>query len=182
MHSARSRICWLLILWFLRVELEHFSWCTSWHLHFSQLLLMQLGDTRVRHLCFQDFNLDNLSLLNLLEEFFKSLKEPWVFHVLGYYYLAGDLTAPQALDLLTKEDYTLIDVRTDKEKVKSGVPSLPRNIKNKLFALPWVFFSSILVAKLAIIAQERRKFLFMNNPLWGTWSLEQFHLTLESKK
>jgi len=48
----------------------------------------------------------------------------------------GDLTAPQALDLLTKEDYTLIDVRTDKEKVKSGVPSLPRNIKNKLFALP----------------------------------------------
>jgi rhodanese-related sulfurtransferase len=55
---------------------------------------------------------------------------------LGYYDLAGDLTAPQALDLLTKEDYTLIDVRTDKEKVKSGVPSLPRNIKNKLFALP----------------------------------------------
>ncbi len=55
---------------------------------------------------------------------------------MGYYDLAGDLTAPQALDLLTKEDYTLIDVRTDKEKVKSGVPNLPRNIKNKLFALP----------------------------------------------
>jgi hypothetical protein len=116
------------------------------------------------------------------EDFLKSVKEPWVFHVLGYYDLAGDLTAPQALDLLTKEDYTLIDVRTDKEKVKSGVPSLPRNIKNKLFALPWVFFSSILVAKLAIIAQERRNFLFMNNPLWETWPLEQFHLTLESKK
>lgn len=85
---------------------------------------MQPGDTRVRHLCFQDLNLDNLSLPNLVK------------NVLGYYDLAGDLTAPQALDLLTKEDYTLIDVRTEKEKVKSGVPSLPRNIKNKLFALP----------------------------------------------
>jgi hypothetical protein len=58
------------------VELEHFSWCTSWHLHFSQLLLMQPGDTRVRHLCFQDFNLDNLSLPNLVKIFLNVSKNP----------------------------------------------------------------------------------------------------------
>lgn len=48
----------------------------------------------------------------------------------------GELTAPQALDLLSKEDYTLIDVRTLKEKSKSGLPNLPKNAKNKFLAIP----------------------------------------------
>lgn len=48
----------------------------------------------------------------------------------------GELTALQALDLLSKEDYTLIDVRSEKEKAKSGVPSLPRNAKNKFLPIP----------------------------------------------
>ncbi|KAG0628637.1 hypothetical protein M758_1G041800 [Ceratodon purpureus] len=48
----------------------------------------------------------------------------------------GDLTAPQALDLLVKENYTLVDVRSDREKSKSGVPSLPRNAKNKILPVP----------------------------------------------
>ena len=55
--------------------------------------------------------------------------DTWVRH-------AGELTAPQALDLLSKEDYILIDVRSEKEKVKSGVPSLPRNAKNKFLPVP----------------------------------------------
>jgi len=50
--------------------------------------------------------------------------------------LIGELTALQALDLLSKEDYTLIDVRSEKEKAKSGVPSLPRNAKNKFLPIP----------------------------------------------
>lgn len=54
----------------------------------------------------------------------------------------GELTALQALDLLSKEDYTLIDVRSEKEKAKSGVPSLPRNAKNKFLPIPWVRLST----------------------------------------
>lgn len=49
---------------------------------------------------------------------------------------AGEFTAPQALDLLSKEDYTLIDVRSEKDKAKAGVPSLPRNAKNKFLPVP----------------------------------------------
>lgn len=48
----------------------------------------------------------------------------------------GEFTAPQALDLLSKEDYTLIDVRSEKDKAKAGVPSLPRNAKNKFLPVP----------------------------------------------
>ncbi|XP_024395376.1 calcium sensing receptor, chloroplastic [Physcomitrium patens] len=48
----------------------------------------------------------------------------------------GEFTAFQALDLLSKEDYYLIDVRSEKEKAKSGVPSLPRNAKNKFLPVP----------------------------------------------
>ncbi|GLJ25795.1 hypothetical protein SUGI_0493930 [Cryptomeria japonica] len=48
----------------------------------------------------------------------------------------GDLTPPQALELLTKQDYVMIDVRTEKEKSKAGIPSLPRPAKNKLVSIP----------------------------------------------
>eukprot|EP00243_Klebsormidium_subtile_P004322 TRINITY_DN18294_c0_g1_i1.p1 TRINITY_DN18294_c0_g1~~TRINITY_DN18294_c0_g1_i1.p1 ORF type:complete len:444 (-),score=114.02 TRINITY_DN18294_c0_g1_i1:363-1610(-) len=49
---------------------------------------------------------------------------------------AGDVTAAQALDLLTSADYTLIDLRTEREKSKSGTPSLPRNAQSKLIPVP----------------------------------------------
>lgn len=49
---------------------------------------------------------------------------------------AGDLAAAQALDLLLQQNYTLIDIRTDKEKERSGVPSLPNNARSKYVALP----------------------------------------------
>lgn len=48
----------------------------------------------------------------------------------------GDLSAAQVLDLLSSSNYVLIDVRTEKEKAKSGLPSLPRNAKNKFLSIP----------------------------------------------
>ncbi|MCO5610762.1 hypothetical protein L7F22_065003 [Adiantum nelumboides] len=48
----------------------------------------------------------------------------------------GDLSAAQVLDLLSSSNYVLIDVRTEKEKGKSGLPSLPRNAKNKFLSVP----------------------------------------------
>ncbi|KAG0586143.1 hypothetical protein KC19_2G067900 [Ceratodon purpureus] len=66
------------------------------------------------------------------------LLAPSVFSSISYAArgFKGELTAPQALDLLSKEDYILIDVRSEKEKAKSGVPSLPRNAKNKFLPVP----------------------------------------------
>ncbi|BBN13077.1 hypothetical protein MPTK1_6g00590 [Marchantia polymorpha subsp. ruderalis] len=49
---------------------------------------------------------------------------------------SGDLTAAQALDLLLKQDYTIVDIRSEKEKSRSGIPSLPSNVKNKYIAVP----------------------------------------------
>ncbi|MCH1922588.1 hypothetical protein L9G15_24565, partial [Shewanella sp. A3A] len=34
------------------------------------------------------------------------------------------------------QDYVLIDVRTEKDKAKTGVPQLPSNAKNKLISIP----------------------------------------------
>ncbi|TVU28339.1 hypothetical protein EJB05_19854 [Eragrostis curvula] len=48
----------------------------------------------------------------------------------------GDLTPAQALDKVTTQDYVLIDVRSDKDKAKAGVPQLPSNAKNKLISVP----------------------------------------------
>lgn len=50
---------------------------------------------------------------------------------------SGELTAAQALDKVTTQDYVLIDVRTDKDKAKAGVPQLPSNAKNKLISVPY---------------------------------------------
>ncbi|KAI5064189.1 hypothetical protein GOP47_0020859 [Adiantum capillus-veneris] len=48
----------------------------------------------------------------------------------------GDLSAAQVLDLLSSSNYMLIDIRTEKEKAKSGLPSLPRNAKSKFLSVP----------------------------------------------
>lgn len=61
---------------------------------------------------------------------------------------AGDFTAAQALDVLSKQDYTLIDVRTEKEKNKSGIPSLPKNAKAKYVVVPIEEFASKLKSQL----------------------------------
>ncbi|CAI5505133.1 unnamed protein product [Closterium sp. Naga37s-1] len=49
---------------------------------------------------------------------------------------AGEFTAAQSLDLLSKEDYTLVDIRSDSQRSRSGTPSLPRNAKSKLVTVP----------------------------------------------
>jgi hypothetical protein len=59
------------------------------------------------------------------------------FSLRGY---KGDLSPAQALDMVTSQDYLLIDVRSEKDKGKDGVPQLPSNAKNKLISLPYVFF------------------------------------------
>lgn len=66
------------------------------------------------------------------------LLAPFIFSSIGYTFrgYAGDYTAAQALDVLSTQDFVLIDVRTEKEKSKSGLPSLPRSAKNKLISLP----------------------------------------------
>uniref|UniRef100_A0A0D3FA15 Rhodanese domain-containing protein n=3 Tax=Oryza TaxID=4527 RepID=A0A0D3FA15_9ORYZ len=38
--------------------------------------------------------------------------------------------------MVTSQDYVLIDVRTEKDKAKTGVPQLPSNAKNKLISIP----------------------------------------------
>ncbi|GJN22144.1 hypothetical protein PR202_gb09683 [Eleusine coracana subsp. coracana] len=48
----------------------------------------------------------------------------------------GDLTAAQALDKVTSQDYVLIDVRNEKDKAKAGVPQLPPNAKNRVISVP----------------------------------------------
>ncbi|OEL36345.1 Calcium sensing receptor, chloroplastic [Dichanthelium oligosanthes] len=55
------------------------------------------------------------------------------FGLRGY---KGELTPAQALDKVTTQNYILIDVRTDKDKAKAGVPQLPSNAKNKLIYVP----------------------------------------------
>jgi len=55
----------------------------------------------------------------------------------------GDLTPAQALDKVTTQDYVLIDVRSDKDKAKAGVPQLPSNSKNKLISVPYAVLSSL---------------------------------------
>lgn len=48
----------------------------------------------------------------------------------------GDVTATQALDLMSTKNYIMIDMRTEKEKSKAGVPRLPNSAKNKLVSIP----------------------------------------------
>lgn len=55
------------------------------------------------------------------------------FSLRGY---KGDLSPAQALDKVTSQDYVLIDVRSEKDKDKAGVPQLPSNAKNKLIYVP----------------------------------------------
>ncbi|BAT76476.1 hypothetical protein LR48_Vigan01g268800 [Vigna angularis] len=48
----------------------------------------------------------------------------------------GDLTPAQALDLISAQNYVLIDIRSEKDKDKTGIPRLPSSAKNRLVAIP----------------------------------------------
>lgn len=49
---------------------------------------------------------------------------------------SGDLTPAQTLDLLCTKNYLLVDVRSEKEKDKAGIPRLPSSAKNRMIAIP----------------------------------------------
>ncbi|KAL8478737.1 hypothetical protein ACS0TY_030571 [Phlomoides rotata] len=55
------------------------------------------------------------------------------FNLRGY---QGDLTPAQTLDLMSTKNYILIDIRSEKDKDKTGVPRLPSSAKNKLISIP----------------------------------------------
>ncbi|XP_071728260.1 calcium sensing receptor, chloroplastic [Rutidosis leptorrhynchoides] len=63
---------------------------------------------------------------------------PPVFSALSFNFRGykGDLTPAQVLDLVSTQNYTLIDIRSENEKDKSGVPRLPSSAKNKMIAIP----------------------------------------------
>lgn len=55
------------------------------------------------------------------------------FNFRGY---KGNLSPAQALDLVSAQNYFLIDIRSEKDKSKAGIPRLPSSDKNKLISLP----------------------------------------------
>ncbi|XP_078443424.1 calcium sensing receptor [Wolffia australiana] len=55
------------------------------------------------------------------------------FNFRGY---RGSLSPAQTLDLISSQQYLLIDIRSEKDKSKAGVPRLPSSSKNKLISIP----------------------------------------------
>ncbi|XP_062116886.1 calcium sensing receptor, chloroplastic [Humulus lupulus] len=55
------------------------------------------------------------------------------FNFRGY---KGQLTPAQTLDLISTKNYIMIDIRTEKEKDKAGIPRLPSNAKIQVIAIP----------------------------------------------
>ncbi|CAN1159143.1 Calcium sensing receptor, chloroplastic [Linum perenne] len=48
----------------------------------------------------------------------------------------GDITAAQALDLISTKNHVMIDIRSEKDKDKAGIPRLPSNAKNQMVSIP----------------------------------------------
>ncbi|XP_023519333.1 calcium sensing receptor, chloroplastic [Cucurbita pepo subsp. pepo] len=48
----------------------------------------------------------------------------------------GELSPAQTLELISSSNYVLIDIRSEKDKDKSGIPRLPSSAKNQLIAIP----------------------------------------------
>lgn len=48
----------------------------------------------------------------------------------------GELSPAQTLDLISSSNYFLIDIRSEKDKDKSGIPRLPSSAKNQSIAIP----------------------------------------------
>ncbi|KAK8925993.1 hypothetical protein KSP39_PZI018186 [Platanthera zijinensis] len=64
---------------------------------------------------------------------FPSLWSIVSFNFRGY---KGDLSPAQTLDLLSSQNYILIDIRSEKDRNKEGVPRLPSSAKNKMISIP----------------------------------------------
>ncbi|KAJ4836274.1 hypothetical protein Tsubulata_040130 [Turnera subulata] len=48
----------------------------------------------------------------------------------------GELTPAQALDSISTQNHFMIDIRSEKDKDKAGVPRLPSSAKNRMVAIP----------------------------------------------
>ncbi|KAE9464011.1 hypothetical protein C3L33_04183, partial [Rhododendron williamsianum] len=48
----------------------------------------------------------------------------------------GELSPAQALDLISSRNYLMIDIRSEKDKNKAGIPRLPSSAKNRVIAIP----------------------------------------------
>ncbi|XP_030521718.2 LOW QUALITY PROTEIN: calcium sensing receptor, chloroplastic [Rhodamnia argentea] len=48
----------------------------------------------------------------------------------------GKLTSAQTLDLISTKSHILIDIRSEKDKDRAGVPRLPSSAKNRMIAIP----------------------------------------------
>ncbi|XP_010663516.1 calcium sensing receptor, chloroplastic isoform X3 [Vitis vinifera] len=55
------------------------------------------------------------------------------FSLRGY---KGELTPAQTLDLVSTKNYVMIDIRSEKDKEKTGIPRFPSGAKNRIFAIP----------------------------------------------
>ncbi|KAJ3694789.1 hypothetical protein LUZ60_000166 [Juncus effusus] len=55
------------------------------------------------------------------------------FNLRGY---KGNLSPAQALDMVSTQNYILVDIRSEKDKNKTGVPQLPSASKNRLISVP----------------------------------------------
>ena len=51
-------------------------------------------------------------------------------------YCLGELTPAQTLDLMSTKNHIMIDIRSEKDKDKAGIPRLPSGAKNKMIAIP----------------------------------------------
>ncbi|KAF2325503.1 hypothetical protein GH714_029618 [Hevea brasiliensis] len=60
----------------------------------------------------------------------------WSFISFSFRGYKGNLTPAQTLDLVSASNYVMIDIRSEKDKDKAGIPSLPSNAKNKMIAIP----------------------------------------------
>lgn len=48
----------------------------------------------------------------------------------------GELTPAQTLDAMCSKNYIMIDIRSEKDKDKAGIPRLPSAAKNQLISIP----------------------------------------------
>ncbi|XP_020580506.1 calcium sensing receptor, chloroplastic [Phalaenopsis equestris] len=55
------------------------------------------------------------------------------FNLRGY---KGNLSPAQTLDVLSSQNYIMIDIRSEKDKNNAGIPRLPSSAKNKLISIP----------------------------------------------
>ncbi|KAA8542326.1 hypothetical protein F0562_023538 [Nyssa sinensis] len=55
------------------------------------------------------------------------------FSLRGY---KGELTPAQTLDLISTRNHLMIDIRSEEDKDKAGIPCLPSSAKNRMIAIP----------------------------------------------